>query len=361
MQALSFTSPAISTDAVFTRSIAARGQGSSDEFDAWRSMLAETLDLPPPSESAETFEAGFFCWTFGDVVFTRALHTNAAGLRCSRRHRSFPDYWCVAVVRSSSGRRDSAAKANPRRERLNLRLSARPFDGQTETMEVLALFLPRDFCRDELDNLEPAHDVDINPELGALLAGYMDHLARQLPRISPEHAQGLAAATRSLVAACIVPSLATSDVVEAPLASLLIDRARLVVRQNMASPEFGPAQLARLMAMSRSKLYRYFEGAGGVAHFINRERLREAHRRLNSLRDALSIHVIGNEVGFTDHSTFSRAFRREFGYSPTEARERSLARFSAQPLDLVLSNAVPEGASLRTGTSGIEGDGPAPT
>ena len=78
--------------------------------------------------------------------------------------------------------------------------------------------------------------------------------------------------------------------------------------------------------MSRSKLYRLFENNGGVAHFINRERLREAHRRLNSDRETLSIHAIGNEVGFVDHSTFSRAFRREFGCSPTEARERALAR-----------------------------------
>jgi AraC-like DNA-binding protein len=77
--------------------------------------------------------------------------------------------------------------------------------------------------------------------------------------------------------------------------------------------------------MSRSKLYRLLENDGGVAHFINRERLREAHRRLSAHREALSIHAIGNEVGFVDHSTFSRAFRREFGYSPTEARERSLA------------------------------------
>ena len=83
------------------------------------------------------------------------------------------------------------------------------------------------------------------------------------------------------------------------------------------------------MAMSRSKLYRLFESSGGVAHFINRERLREAHYRLSSYRFARSIHAIGNEVGFADHSTFSRAFRREFGYSPTEARERGLIRYFA--------------------------------
>jgi transcriptional regulator GlxA family with amidase domain len=39
----------------------------------------------------------------------------------------------------------------------------------------------------------------------------------------------------------------------------------------------------------------------------------------------LSVHQIAEAVGFHDHSTFSRAFRREFGFSPSVARERALA------------------------------------
>jgi AraC-like DNA-binding protein len=39
-----------------------------------------------------------------------------------------------------------------------------------------------------------------------------------------------------------------------------------------------------------------------------------------------SINVVANAVGYLDHSTFSRAFRREFGLSPSETREIALAR-----------------------------------
>lgn len=350
MQALSFASPDTSTDSAFTRNFPTKSLRSREQLDAWRSMLAETLDLSRTPEAAEAFEAEFSCWAFGDVVFTRTLYANAPALHCTHRQRSFPDHWCVVLARSCSGREDPPSLANERRDGIGFRPFAPPFDDRAEDMEALALFLPRDFCQDEFAGVAQAQDLDINPELGALLAGYMDHLARQLPLISPDHAQGLAAATRSLVAACIGPCPERSEAAEAPLASLLIDRARLVVRQNMASPEFGPEQLARLMAMSRSKLYRFFESTGGVAHFINRERLREAHRRLNSPRDALSIHIIGNEVGFTDHSTFSRAFRREFGYSPTEARERSLSRLSAHALGPILKAAPPDGASCPVAT-----------
>jgi AraC-like DNA-binding protein len=83
--------------------------------------------------------------------------------------------------------------------------------------------------------------------------------------------------------------------------------------------------------VSRSKLYRLFEKHGGIAHFINCERLKEAHRRLSDPLETPSIHVVGNDVGFPDHSTFSRAFRREYGYSPSEARERALAKLVVTP------------------------------
>lgn len=345
MPAVSFTSPEASAEAAFGQRFSTKGLRPEDQFDAWRSLLAETIDLLPTPEAAEAFEAEFSCWTFGDVVFTRTLYANAPARQWRHRQRSFLDHWCVVLAHSCSDRQDTLSLANSRQGNLSFRSLAMPFEGQAKDTEVLTLFLPRDFCREELDDFERAHDLDIDPELGALLAGYMDNLARQLPHISPDHAHGLAAATRSLVAACIAPRAERSEAAEAPLAALLIDRARIVVRQNMASPEFGPEQLARLLAMSRSKLYRFFESMGGVAHFINRERLREAHRRLNSPRDALSIHVIGNEVGFIDHSTFSRAFRREFGYSPTEARGRGLARLSALPLGFALHDAEADIAS----------------
>jgi AraC-like DNA-binding protein len=353
VSALSFSGSGTSADGAFAQRFSTRDLQPKEQFDAWRSMLAHTIDLLPTAEAAETFEAEFSCWTFGDVVFTRTLYANAPVRHWRHRQRSFLDHWCVVLARAGTGGECSLSLTNASQGNLSFRSLAMPFEGQAEDTEVLTLFLPRDFCPGELDNFERAHELGIDPELQPVLAGYLENLARYLPLISPDRAQGLSGATCSLVAACIA---GRSEHVEAhaPLASPLIDRARLVVRQNMASPEFGPEQLARLMAMSRSKLYRFFESTGGVAHFINRERLREAHRRLTSPRDGLSIHVIGNEVGFVDHSTFSRAFRREFGYSPTEARERSLSRLSAQPFDVCLDSPIPDGAP---GSAAARGDG----
>jgi AraC-like DNA-binding protein len=77
--------------------------------------------------------------------------------------------------------------------------------------------------------------------------------------------------------------------------------------------------------MSRSNLYRLFEDTGGVARYIQRERLLEAHVVLSDPVTTRSISAIAEDLCFADASSFSRAFKREFGYSPGEARSAVLA------------------------------------
>lgn len=258
------------------------------------------------------------------------------------------DHWCVVLARTSTADQPSLSLLNSSSSSLTIRSLAMPFEGRAKDSEVLTLFLPRDQCSGEMRDLDPGQDINVNPALAVLLASFMDNLALQLPLISAEHAHRLAPAVSSLVAACIVPCVDRHRAA-APVAALLADRALHIVHQMMASPEFGPEQLCRALAVSRSKLYRLFEKSGGITHFINRERLREAHRRLSDPIEMPYIHVIGTDVGFVDHSTFSRAFRREFGYSPREARERALAQksaTSAATLPLAASQIVSDLAHL---------------
>ena len=313
------------TDTLFFQRFTTMTLRPQDQFEAWRTLHADVIDLIPTSETAQGCPAEFSSWSFGDLVLTRSLFSGAPTRRWQHGPKSYLDHWCVVLARGSAG---EGLKISPPAT-LGFRSLAQPYEGEAQDAEVLTLFLPRDLYRQQPGDLDMVSDGVVSPGLAGLLAGYMDGLARQLPYIGIDQAEQLAAATRSLVLACIAPNPDRMEAAGAPLAPLVMDRARHVVRQNMASPAFGPEQLARLLAVSRSKLYRIFESTGGVAHFINQERLREAHRRLLSPRDVQSIHAICTEVGFQDHSTFSRAFRREFGYSPTEARERTIAEMVA--------------------------------
>jgi AraC-like DNA-binding protein len=80
--------------------------------------------------------------------------------------------------------------------------------------------------------------------------------------------------------------------------------------------------------MSRSNLYRLFEDAGGVARYIQRQGLLEAQAVLSDPATTQSISAIAENLCFADGCSFTRTFKREFGYSPSEVRSAALGRLT---------------------------------
>jgi AraC-like DNA-binding protein len=112
---------------------------------------------------------------------------------------------------------------------------------------------------------------------------------------------------------------------------LELARLRRLILDNLGAATLTPGRLAGMAGMSRSQLYRLFEPMGGVARFIQRERLRRVQRRLADPRERRSIATLAEDVGFFDPSSFSRAFRREFGCTPREGRAEALAAGAMTP------------------------------
>lgn len=297
---------------------------ADQQFGLWQEMNADIIELELADRTARAgFPAERFTWTLGDLQITQAYLKGAPERVWRHRPRSWLDHWCVVLARAP--RRPGTPAGLGPATTLAVRLLSMPYEGRGCDEEVLSIFIPRDSLDIDPAMLDRAHSAQLAPAMANLLTDYLMGLNRALPTISEAQAAPLAEATRALIAACIIPSADSLSLAEQPARAALLERARRVVRENMAAPEFGPDDLCRLLAVSRSKLYRLFEPAGGVARFIQRERLHEAHRRLADPMRSPSIHVVGLDVGFLDHSTFSRAFRREFGYSPSDAREKALA------------------------------------
>lgn len=263
-------------------------------------------------------------WRFGDLTLTREVRRAGQHEPWLQQPPRPRHHGSVTLLRANNDRALSTLIVSPR---ANLAMPALAWSQHhsSQDCEVITLYLPIDaFEGKEPEAAVPARCIDSAAGSGALLAHFMRQLAGQLDLVPDDRAGLLAVATRALVAACTLSASPHVAPFAPCIASGAVERTRHVVQQHMASPEFGPPQLARLLAMSRSKLYRLLDGDGGVAHFINRERLTQAWRDLAAPGEAVSVHAIANQVGFRDHSTFSRAFRREYGCSPTEARERTL-------------------------------------
>lgn len=258
-------------------------------------------------------------WRFGGLTLIRDIrpvgHNSAGALRSQRlRHQG-----CVALLCSDAGDRSPLLFVSPRAglALAALEQSAR-LSGSAE--ERLLLLVPRVWLEGAAA-AGPVQRLEAEAGAGALLAGFMRQLAGQSRHVSDDQARSLAIAMRALLDACIAPAGEAAAAIPPSPSSSTVERARQIVQRHMGSPDFGPPQLGRLLAMSRSKLYRLLDGDGGVAHFINRERLLQARRDLMAPGEPLSVHAIASRVGFRDHSTFSRAFRREYGCSPSRLRE----------------------------------------
>jgi AraC-like DNA-binding protein len=123
-----------------------------------------------------------------------------------------------------------------------------------------------------------------------------------------------------MILACASPTADRIQEAEEPISMVLLQRARRLLQRKLFDADFRIDGVARELGVSRTRLYRLFEPYGGVAHYLQRRRLIDAHAVLADPCDQRRIVDIAEQRCFTDGAEFSRAFRREFGYTPSDVR-----------------------------------------
>jgi AraC-like DNA-binding protein len=95
---------------------------------------------------------------------------------------------------------------------------------------------------------------------------------------------------------------------------------------NLETGSLSADDLCRRFNVSRASLYRLFGPEGGLARYVQDQRLNRALRLLIS-PDARGKRLIelAVDLQFSGDSTFVRAFRRQFGLTPGEIRDLSVA------------------------------------
>jgi CheY-like chemotaxis protein/AraC-like DNA-binding protein len=91
----------------------------------------------------------------------------------------------------------------------------------------------------------------------------------------------------------------------------------LIIQNNIENPNLGSRHVAQKMGLSESQIYRKLKAITGksTAVFIRSVRLEKAKDLIQSTEKSIS--EIAYEVGFNDPSWFSRAFKEEYGQSPS--------------------------------------------
>jgi AraC-like DNA-binding protein len=284
-----------------------------------RSIFPETAENLI-GKDAQGYKVDYLSWDLGIIQLEQTVFSNSS--KKARDCRAFlPGPECLVFGQHRHSDASTHSPKGPSSE-LECRIFVKSFNEDADE-QILTLFVPRALFQQSASLPNTQCMRVLNSWQGALLANYLLSLARELPSISQQHWSELGAATCSVVQACLAPAPDSDAASESPTITALRERVRRIVRQQMTSPNFKPKTLGQLVAMSRSKLYRIFENSGGVARFIQQERLSEARRRLADIdvSDKIPISTLATEIGFRDHSSFSRAFKLRYGCSPSEYRE----------------------------------------
>ncbi|WP_170303383.1 helix-turn-helix domain-containing protein [Reyranella soli] len=299
-----------------------------EQLEAWCRWYTPTFEIEPLRSKQDGFPASNRSWSVDGLAVSRVRSPPTSVWRSKTNIRKSPvDHWAITLSKSrtSSVEVGDTSLDVPAGAPFVLSVGEELRVHRTEDDDRLVLLLSRDrFSR--IAHLLDAVKATILPaSQGRFLADYMLVLERNLPNLSAMDVARFPNAVEAMLAACLVPSADRLDSARHQIELTLMERVRQAVRRNLRSPSLGPDKLCRETAMSRSQLYRVLESEGGAAHYIQRRRLSESFSILCDASNTHPIARIAEALCFADASSFTRAFRQEFGMTPRQVRAASLA------------------------------------
>ncbi|MGJ4855286.1 helix-turn-helix domain-containing protein [Labrys sp. La1] len=312
-----------------------------EQFEAWQALNAPLADLTLPDgvTAEQGFAARQIAWNLGGMLVVQqkasahSYHRSAAKLRSS-----LIDHWVVILGREGKAWTEVGGRVvESQPGTVEIRSLGHAFRGRMLESQSLTLYLPRDLFADSTAILDADNNRILSRNLAGLLVSHVDTVEARLSEFSKDDLPGVVNATRDMVLACVASTeervvAASKHGTVAPM-----ERARRFIRNNLQTTAITPDLLCRELGISRTHLYQLFEPSGGVVHYIQKQRLLAAHAALSDPSDRRLIADIAESFGFASAADFSRAFSREFGYSPRQARSAPapsrLVKDSAQDAD----------------------------
>ncbi|GAB3840358.1 helix-turn-helix transcriptional regulator [Dactylosporangium cerinum] len=122
------------------------------------------------------------------------------------------------------------------------------------------------------------------------------------------------------------------------------------LRTHVTDPDLSADKLAAHFGISKRYLYAVLARMDvTLSEWIRAERLSRAARALTNPANALvSVAAIARTSGYPDHSTFSRAFKQQYGCTPSQWRALTDAERAHTPAPAGFTAIAAAGAQART-------------
>lgn len=210
---------------------------------------------------------------------------------------------------------------------LALYVTSRPYrlDYRADQRSLIVLF-PQKFVHLGSDYLglitaTPVRDCQ---GLGKFAVPLFEQLATNLEELRGPHALAL---VRSALEMLLTVMVAESKQAGRQPSNMLYYQAVAYIEEHLAEPDLGPGRIAEALYVSLRHLHGRFAAQDqSVSRFIRTRRLERIREDLaNPLYRADSVQVISARYALFDPSYVSKAFRAEYGESPSAYRARILA------------------------------------
>ncbi|TXI08900.1 MAG: helix-turn-helix domain-containing protein [Rhizobium sp.] len=314
------------------------------QFAAWQTYVNPLVDIRLPDNIPQEtgFPADHTAWNLGGMLIVQQDTPPHSYMRPQAKVKAnLIDHWHIAVLRDGRTWTEvdgHVLEGEP--GKVELRSLGHPFRGRSTGAQTLSLFLPRALLFDVPAPVEIENNIALSGVFTNMLIEYLDSVEDNLPRFAATDLPHVVQTVRNMIVASVSTSAAQSTGVEQHSTLAVTERVRRFVESNLNSGDLTVEQICRELGISRTRLYQIFEQYGGVHHYIQRRRLLSAHAALSDPGNREQIVDIAFAVGFSSAAHFSRAFSKEFGYSPREARNLTIPRYLGQ----VASPTSPGGA-----------------
>lgn len=292
-------------------------------FDAWRAFWEPTVHVAAPPTGTMGFRGHARLRPLGRYLLLDA-EAEAAGYRRARSQglRDGLDHWLVTLRLSDA----TGEAVELRLGALSLGFGLRALHGRW-----CGVFIPPERLPQLAPVFASARAVPVLSPAARMLGGMLPRIAASADEIAAADTPRLEAALSSMLTACLMDWDMRAASTRQQLEAARRARVTALVDAALDDADLSPATLVERSGISRSELYRCFAPAGGIARVIQLRRLRHAYRELARADGPATVSRIGEAVGFFDPSSFTRAFRREFGCTPSEVLARR-ATPAARPM-----------------------------
>lgn len=303
------------------------GMAPEERFERFRAHVDDLNAIAIDRPDRDRFEARSACWGLGAMLFTHN-RTPAMSLSRSRAQaaRDGFDHMIVRVMRSgvSFTAAGDATYAAPAASVVIDDLSA-PYRSEFRAAEWITLNVSRSADPQLCAGLEARGVGPVGGVGATLLADFMRSLADCLPDADPREESMLAQTSRAMIAGCLLADAAPRLVTATDRSQVARAAVERVIRRNISSARLDGERIAALAGVSRSTLTRLFRREGGVATYLQSLRLELVAAELRDpSRAGESVAALAARWGLHCPASFSRAFRKTYDCTPSDARAGAL-------------------------------------